>query len=226
VRAELGWNGTSQEWNTSRQVKLDAGHSHHDHTVLRSESVGSLAPWVDKTNQLRLDHPVIVTPPGGPKRFGRGQETLWTIRSDSQNRTLRTTVYFDETTRQELGRDEFSKQHVIDRVIGYGISWHEGHLLGVTNLIIGLLTALGLATLVISGTVMWLQRTRGRDDLGAPIASSERYPLPAWVFVVATLLMITLPLLTASVIVVVLLERLVLSRIERVALWLGLHQRV
>jgi uncharacterized iron-regulated membrane protein len=225
VRAELGWNGTSQEWNTSRQVKLDAGHSHHDHTVLRSESVGSLAPWVDKANQLRLDHPVIVTPPGGPKRFGRGQETLWTIRSDSQNRTLRTTVYFDETTRQELGRDEFSKQHVIDRAIGYGISWHEGHLFGITNLLIGLLTAVGLATLVVSGTVMWLKRSHLVSGLGAPLSPTETYNLPGWIIVIAIMLMIALPILAVSIVVIVALERLVLSRINAVAVWLGLRQR-
>ena len=237
VRAELGWNGASQAWQTSRQAERDSGHADHDHTPSASSVTDadkarsshtaptSLAPWVTTANQLGFAHPVIVTPPGGPKRFGRGQETVWTIRSDSQNRTLRTTIYFDTDTREEIGRDEFSKQHVIDRAIGYGISWHEGQLFGVANLIIGLLTALGLATLVISGSVMWVQRTRNRNGIGAPPAATEEHPLPGWVYAIATGLMIILPLLTASIIVIALLERLVLSRIESVALWLGLPRR-
>src|SRR3546814_3005828 len=52
----------------------------------------------------------------------------WAVRSDAQNRPMRMTVTYDMGTGREASREGFADGHVIDRVVGYGIAWHEGQL--------------------------------------------------------------------------------------------------
>jgi uncharacterized iron-regulated membrane protein len=72
---------------------------------------------------------------------------------------------------------------------------------------------------------MWLKRSHLVSGLGAPLSPTETYNLPGWIIVIAIMLMIALPILAVSIVVIVALERLVLSRINTVAVWLGLRQR-
>ena len=241
VRAEMGWDGRSQDWQTSRQAERQQAtdeHAHHDGSSASSNAAGSspsggatpsqdptgalpLSHFVEQARALAMAHPVIVTPPGGPKRFGRGAETVWAIRSDSQNRTLRTTVRLDPDSGRELSRETFRDQHVIDRVIGYGISWHEGQLFGTINITAGLLTASGLLMLVVTGTVMWFRRSRHRAGLGAPPPTLDAR-LPRRMFIAAAVSCLLLPLLAVSAGVLWVLERVLLRRVPGVASWLGL----
>jgi|694.fasta_scaffold37509_6 uncharacterized iron-regulated membrane protein len=236
LRAEMGWNGTSQDWQTTRQAERRAApdtdlHAHHGALPVTAveprpvqtaggEGLG-LTHFVTQARSLGLAHPVIVTAPGGPKRFGRGREAVWAIRSDNQDRRERTTLRFAPVTGEEVGRETFSDQHVLDRLIGYGISWHEGQLFGAMNVAIGLLTALGLLGVVVSGTAMWFGRMKQRSGLGAPPPVARRSGSRGWASV-AVLLCLLLPLLAVSAAALWLLERLVLRRIPAAAAWLGL----
>ena len=74
--------------------------------------------------------------------------------------------------------------------------------------------------MAVSAAVMWWRR-RPEGRLGAPPALAERR-VGAGLIAVTVLLAIYLPLLGASLIVVLLLEQLVLRRIPPVARWLGL----
>jgi uncharacterized iron-regulated membrane protein len=97
---------------------------------------------------------------------------------------------------------------------------HEGQLFGVANQMLGLLTAMGLVTLCVSAVVLWWRR-RSVGVLGAPTPQTKpRYPLVIAVAVLA--LAIYLPEMAASLILVLLLERVLLSRIPTVSRWLGL----
>jgi len=231
VRAEMGWEGKSQTWQTSRQAAREpvvTRDVHHEPASASTPSIStgsvSLSRFVDEAHRLALAHPVIVTPPGGPKRFGRGTEAAWAIRSDSQNRTFRTTVRLDPTSGREISRETFGDQHVIDRMIGYGISWHEGQLLGPLNTAVGLATTMGLLVMVLTGTVMWFSRTRARAGLGAPqplrdLRSSGRLAYAG------VILCLSLPLLAVSAAVIWLVERFVSGCLPATARWLGLAQR-
>jgi uncharacterized iron-regulated membrane protein len=87
------------------------------------------------------------------------------------------------------------------------------------NQLVGVATALMLATLTISGFVMWWRR-KPADRLGAPPlphAPARLRALMAAVLVLAALL----PLLAASLIVLWLFDRLVLPRLPHLAAWLG-----
>ncbi len=74
----------------------------------------------------KLAYPVMIMPAmeaNGP----------WTVRSDAQNRTLRTIVRMDPNSGVEIGREEFHQRHLLDRIVGVSIAAHEGSFLASRN---------------------------------------------------------------------------------------------
>jgi len=241
VRQEMGWVKGEQDWTIGgRAPDADGDHAEHDHAAMmaggglaRSTShvmpdgtvmtmdmtpVG-LSQIVAEAKSEHLAFPVIVTPPGAPQRFGAKAGPNWTVRSDAQNRPLRVTIKYDAMTGKEISREGFAEKHIIDRVVGYGVAWHEGALFGWFNQLIGLLTAVMLITLAVSGFLMWRKR-KPADALGAlPFPRERRI---ARLVPVILLLAALLPLLAASLIVMLLLDRLLLPRLPRLSAWLGM----
>src|SRR3546814_10983976 len=70
-------------------------------------------------------------------------------------------------TGREASCECFADGHVIDRVAGYGIAWHEGQLFGWVNQLVGVLTAIGPIMMPGSGFIVWRRRKPG-GVLGAP----------------------------------------------------------
>ncbi|MEJ5978210.1 PepSY domain-containing protein [Novosphingobium sp. PS1R-30] len=243
VRAEMGWVKGRQDWtvggksaddmgehaghdhaammaeNTGEPVAMPAGHNHaHGHTMTMSPV--TLDEIVARAQSEHLPFPVIITPPGAPQRFGAKAGGDWSVRSDTQNRPLRVTLTYDAMTGRIASRETFADKHPIDRVVGFGVAWHEGQLFGLINQVVGVVTAAMLVTLAVSGFVMW-RRRRPADRLGAPPLP----PVPARIRGVVAIVLILaalLPLLALSLIVLWLVERLVLSRLPATSRWLGL----
>jgi len=233
VRAEMGWVKGKQDWTTGGRSADADEHAQHagmmmapkaisrddHHPMMPAVSLGSI---VVKAQREHLAFPVLVAPPGAVQRAGPPSPSSkgWTVKSDSQIRPLRVTITYDPMTGTEVRRRGFSDQHVIDKVIGYGISWHEGQLFGLVNQLIGVATALLLITLTISGFTMWLKR-KPDGVLGAP-------PVPTMpariggVVVIVLVLAALLPMLAISLVTILLLERFVLARIPAASRWLGL----
>lgn len=221
VRGELGLLQGPQDWKTGSADP----HAHHDHQAMAGHAAHHpaelpLARFVAKAEAEHLAFPALVLPPGAPQRFGPPTGNVWTAKSEAQNRTLNRSVSFDPVTGAVVGRQEFADKHPIDRIVNTGIAWHEGQLLGLFNQILGVLTALMLITLAVSGFVLW-RRRKPAERLGAPPLP----PVPArirGVALIVLLLAALLPLLAASLIVLWVVERLVLSRIPAASRWLGL----
>jgi uncharacterized iron-regulated membrane protein len=211
VRTQAGWVQGKQDWKTGGE-----DHSEHDHGAMvgsdmveRSASIDAIIAAARAEN---LAFPVIVTPPGGE----------WIVKSNAQNRPLRATLTYDAVSGQKLSDERFADRHSIDRAVGYGIAWHEGQLFGWANQLVGLLTALALITLSVSGFVMW-RRRKPKALLGAPPQPS----VPAGMKGVTMILIILaalLPMLAVSLIFLWLFERLILPRLPRLSNWLGLKQ--
>jgi uncharacterized iron-regulated membrane protein len=163
-----------------------------------------------------LASPVLVAPPRKPSG-------AWTARSDSANRLLRTTLSLDAATGAVNGRQVFADKPVVDRVVGVGIAAHEGALFGLPNQLLGLLATTGLFTLSVSAIAMWWKRRPAGAALGAPKAQSLTPRLAYGVFAVIALIGVLLPLFGATLVGVLLLERLVLRRLAPVAGFLGLR---
>jgi uncharacterized iron-regulated membrane protein len=220
VRAELGLVQGAQDWKTGSH----AAHAEHDHdAMMKMQSAGiplvGLADMVGKAKMEKLPHPVLVKPPGAPERFGPPTPMAWTIKSEAQNRPLNRSITFDVATGKEVSRTGFADKHAIDQAVNYGIAWHEGQLFGWINQLIGVLTALGLITLVISGFMMW-RRRKPVDALGAPIAPAVPQKIRG-VAVIIAVMAILLPLLAISLLALWLFDRLLLPRLPAFALWLG-----
>jgi uncharacterized iron-regulated membrane protein len=128
----------------------------------------------------------------------------------------------DAETGSVIARETFAEKHWIDRVVGTGVAAHEGQLFGWFNQLLGALTALGLAVVAASGTVMWWRR-RPAGVLGAP-AAPEPARFGGGLLAIIAGLGVLLPVLGASLLAIGALEWLVLRRIPAVRNWLGLAE--
>ena len=220
ARAELGLVQGAQDWKTGTH----APHAEHDHdAMMKMHAAGiplvGLSDMVAKAKLEDLPHPVFVKPPGAPERFGPPTPMAWTIKSESQNRPLNRQITYDVATGKELSRTSFADKHVIDQAVNYGIAWHEGQLFGWINQLVGVLTALGLITLVISGFLMW-RRRKPEDILGAPPIPSVQQKMRGVVIIIGVMAVL-LPLLALSLLALWLFDRLLLPRLPALATWLG-----
>ncbi len=137
------------------------------------------------------------------------------------NRPFRVNLVMNGETGEVISRDGFGDKHWIDKLVAIGIAAHEGQLFGWANQALGLLTALGLILLCVSGLVMWWRR-RDQGVLGAPKAIlSPRVSVGLLLLIAA--LGIYLPLFGTSVIAVWIVERVLLRRIPAIRDWLGLE---
>lgn len=159
---------------------------------------GDLDRMVAVAGRLPLAAPVLIAPKPGT--------ATWTIGSESANRPERTRLTLDGATGRILDRRDFAQRHWIDRAIGYGIAIHEGAFFGLANQILGTLVTTLLATLAISGTIMWWRR-RKPGTLGAPIKLTRpRYG--AILIASITALAIAMPMFGATLLAVLAIDSL------------------
>jgi uncharacterized iron-regulated membrane protein len=174
---------------------------------------GELTRVIAAARPLGLASPVMIAPPLAGK-------TGWTATSDAADRPLRGEAVIEGTTGRVLARKDFAERHWIDRAIGYGIAIHEGAFFGLANQVAGTLTALLLAILSVSGTVLWWRR-RPSGRLGAPIPLGR--PRFGWALVAGIVALgLYLPMFGATLIAVLLIDRTVLHRLPGARRWLGL----
>jgi uncharacterized iron-regulated membrane protein len=145
------WNRTSADSDISPTLKSNS--------TPQAQDVG-LNTIVAKASSLQLEHPVVISMP-------RGENGVWSVRSRTDNRSARKTIHYDRWSGEELMRINFEDAHPVSQLVSYGIALHEGALFGILNQILGLITALGIITLSITGFVMWWAR-RPKGTFAAP----------------------------------------------------------
>ena len=196
--------------------KSSGGHGEHGgHDPITEVAIDySLVDTVvSRVFPLGLAQPVLITPPN------KGSQN-WTARSDAQNRPLRSTIKLDPVTGDIKERKDFSQKPLLDRIIGTGVAAHEGQLFGWFNQFLGVFTTLGVIIVSVSSVVMWWNR-RPEGTLGAPKKVNAR-AVPIALVVSTLILGVLLPLLGASLIVILALEFVVFRRIKSVRHFLGL----
>ncbi|HVW01564.1 MAG TPA: PepSY domain-containing protein, partial [Planctomycetaceae bacterium] len=229
IRRATGTAVAQQDWTTGseRPKRAQGGsgeHSHHGGGSRSKDASRSNRKPVDlagfdrvvaTVRPLSLAAPVVVAPPS------RGSE-FWSAKSNAANRPKRVSLEVDGKTGEIASREDFKDRHWVDQVVGTCVAAHEGQLFGWPNQLLGLMTALGLVLLCVSGVVMWWRR-RDPGVLGAPRPGPNARVSLALLAVVL-LLGISFPLFGGSLLVVLLVEKTVLRRIPSVCRWLGLGQ--
>lgn len=231
VRTEMGWVKGAQDWTIGgrKPVASEALHSVHDHAAMleamHHQAPADATPMFDRVvaqaAREGLDFPVVVVPPGTKPLGGPGARPSphWTVRSETANRPKAVTLRYDAKTGHEVARETFADKHPIDRVVSYGVAWHEGALLGWVNQLIGLATALMLVTVTVTGFVMW-RRRKPEGALGAPPVPAQ-FQKSRGLIAGGAVLALLLPLFALTLAVLWLFDRLALPRLPGAARWLG-----
>lgn len=212
-----------QDWTTGsaseaaeHRADSDPAHAGHHHgggaAALPNVRYGELDALVPVVAPLNLAAPALIAPPNA-------RAATWTARSEAQIRPLRESLVLDGAAGRIVSRKTFADWPLIDRLVGYGVAIHEGHMFGWLNMALGLFTALALLAVGVSGGVMWWQR-RPAGRLGAPPARRSLLGTP---LLLAGLLAlgVLLPLMGASLLLVLALDRWLFPRIPRLARFLG-----
>lgn len=177
---------------------------------------GSYAPLdhiIATVRPLALSAPVLISPP-------TAMAAPWTAKSDAADRPRRTDLTLDGATGRILTRKDFAQRRLIDRLVGWGVAIHEGQAFGWVNQLLNLSTALGLMLLAISSVMLWWRR-KPEGMLGAPPAP-RRATATIGLVAIIVVMAVLLPLFGASLLVVLLVERLVLRHLPPARRWLGL----
>jgi len=178
---------------------------------------GDLARVIVAVRPLHIAGPVMIAPP-------LAGEADWTVTSDAADRPLRSEAVIDGETGRVLASKRFAQRHWIDRAVGYGIAIHEGAFFGLANQIATTVTALLLAILSVSGTVLWWRR-RPIGVLGAPIPLHR--PRFGGVLVTAIVALgFYMPMFGLTLVAVLVIERFVLRSVPAMRGWLGLRAPV
>ena len=198
-----------QDWKAGR-TSGGAPDEHSGHRVsagsapMAGTPPFSLDDVVPKVAALQLAPPVLIGPP-------TMREHVWSVRSDAQNRSLRREMAIDAHTGAIVRDTSFADRKTVDRVIGIGISAHEGQLFGLANQLLGLTAALGLITLCVSAVVMWWRR-RPEGALGIPARKVDGFKIERALATLIVLLAVLLPVFGASLLVVAAIDRWVIGR--------------
>ena len=196
-----------QDWTQSRKEE-------HQHWRAQASDVYDLTPAVVASAQsLRLVAPVELS-------IANAHHNSWKASSQTQNRPERADVWLasDGSIEKQSG---FAEKKLLDRAIGIGVAAHEGYLFGWFNLVLGVLTCVGLILMSVSGFILWRKR-KPDSVLGAPPAMPTRV---GFAVVAITLgLALFLPLLAISLVALLVIEFALLRRVTSLSQWLGLSR--
>lgn len=148
----------------------------------------------------RYAPPVEVQPP-------RGENGVWTIRSMTASRPDRVTVHHDRWTGEEILRIEFTDHNPVDRFMALGVAFHEGALFGWLNQVVGVIAALGVILLSLTGGLMWWRR-RPKGRLGTPPMPTDKR-LAAGVMALIIALGLFLPMAGLTLVIALAVDLLV-----------------
>ena len=119
-------------------------------------------------------------------------------------------VYLDQYTGEVLGQAGGDDFPLAASWVSNGIRLHQGELFGWPNLVLMLLIALAAVGLSVTGLLMWWRRRPAGAFAAPPRYDSQAIPR-GWLIGVV-LLAVCLPLLAASLVVIILIDRIVASR--------------
>lgn len=147
----------------------------------------------------------------------QGADGVYTISTDSmdgdsEHPTEDRTIHLDQYTGKILADIKYADYSFLGKVMAVGIALHQGEL-GVLDTLANVLFCLSVVFLCVSGVVMWwLRRPVGAKRLMAP-PKQPSTPLWKGAALIIVAVALAFPLVGATLIVVLSLDMLVVSRI-------------
>lgn len=135
--------------------------------------------------------------------------TFW-VGSASRDRFQGAEMVVDQYTGEQIKRVNFADNPVLAQAVSLGIGFHQGELYGTLNLVQNTLAAVLGVLLSVSGFVAWWKR-RPAGELGVP-AAPEAVLSKGLIFFLIVLCLL-LPLMGASLILALILDRLIFRRL-------------
>jgi uncharacterized iron-regulated membrane protein len=187
-------------------------HSHHGgNTALdRGASPHATPISLDTVVTLAQERGAV---PGFSITVPEGKERVYTISALPNDPTQEATIHVDQYSGAVLADVRWQDYGFVPKAVEMGIAIHMGKYFGWGNQLLMLLACLTVILLCSSGLVMWWQR-RPAGTLGVPALPAYRQQWTIPIAIVAVL-GVAFPLVGGSLLVVLLLDYLVISRIPR-----------
>ncbi len=139
-------------------------------------------------------------------------EGVYTAALDADDPTQSATLHIDQYSGKVLADVRWQQYGFVPKVVSLGIAVHMGTYFGPLNQLLMLLACLVVIGLSVTGTVLWWQR-RPAGQLGVP-PMPKNFPLWKGAVVIICGLGVLFPLVGMSLLAVLLLDYLVISRVS------------
>ncbi|WP_168121198.1 PepSY domain-containing protein [Paenibacillus sp. HB172176] len=178
---------------------------------------GYLTLGVDEIERIASDKEVLkpytITLPSG-------ETGVFTVSTVHDTPGKNATLHLDQYSGAVLTDVRFADYGIMAKLISYGIAFHEGHLFGLANQLLGLIACLGLILVAISSYVMWRKR-KPSGSLGSP-AKARNSKITIGVLVIMLICGAVMPLVGLSILAVLALDLIILRRIKPLRHWFSI----
>ncbi|MBW4546468.1 MAG: PepSY domain-containing protein [Symplocastrum torsivum CPER-KK1] len=195
-----------------------SGTSGHEHHSGQSRASSTAFPkGIPLGTPVNLDSVVALAQakgafPGFSVSFPQGETGVYTVSVFPDNPSQEMTMHIDQYSGKVLADVQWQDYGLVPKVVEMGIAIHMGKYFGVGNQLLMLFACLVVIVLCVSGIVMWWQRRPKQSGrIGAPALPPyvQQWKVPIAIIAV---LGIVFPLVGLSLVTVLLLDYLVLSR--------------
>ena len=152
-------------------------------------------------------------PPGFSVAFPEGKTGVYTVSASPDDPKQEVTMHMDQYSGELLASVGWKDYGLVPKAVEMGVSIHMGKYFGLANQLVMLFAALVTILLSVTGAVMWWQRRpKGSGLIGAPAMPPYRQHWKVPLIIVAVLGLI-FPFVGLSLVLVLLLDYFVLTRI-------------
>jgi uncharacterized iron-regulated membrane protein len=182
-------------------------HQHHGGAVVPGTVAGAVT--LDSVIALaEANH----APPEYSVTLPEGETGVYTIAATPGDVTREMTMHVDQYSGKVLADVRWDDYNLVPRAVEWGIAVHMGKNFGFANQLLMLVACLIVIVLCVSGFVLWWRR-RPEGRLGAPGLVAGDEPMVKIPLAIVAVLGIAFPLVGISLVTVLLLDYLVISRI-------------
>ncbi|CAK1692591.1 putative iron-regulated membrane protein [Vibrio crassostreae] len=222
---ELPWNleqtplPLSQDKPAEHVHHVEEASEPHDHSKMGDDhsmhvmSVSSFAidDVIEKARSLGFTHYKV--------NFPRSEAGVYTVTANTMggdiiNPTQDHTTHLDQYSGRILGEVTWQDYNFIAKTLAVGISLHQGDI-SIINKLLNALFCLAFIVVSVTGGVMWwMRRPSGQSKLGTPPKFGDAGLWKAGL-VTVVIISILFPLAGATIVIAMLLDWLLFSRVER-----------